>query len=198
MSSRKRPATYADIEALPAHLTGEIIDGELVVSSSLRPREAIAKGAVLAAIMVPFHVRSAEWWIFGGPELHLGANVLVPDVAGWRRERLRVDPDTVGITIAPDWACEVLSPATAGIDRRKKLLAYVRAGVGHVWLVDAVLQTLEVYRRIDRHWLLVDTIGEGDRVRVEPFEAVELDLTTWWLPPTDVAEPAPTSPAIDR
>jgi Uma2 family endonuclease len=195
MSSPKRPATYADIEALPRHLTGEIIDDELIVSPRPRPRHAVAEGAILAALIGPFQHRKGGpggWWILIEPELHLGKNVLVPDIGGWRRERLPALPEGVGITVAPDWACEVLSPTTARTDRRKKLRVYARNGVSHMWLVDPVLQTLEVYRRVDHHWLLVETFGEADRVRVEPFAAIELDLSTWWLPPTAVAEPGPT------
>jgi Uma2 family endonuclease len=195
MAPIKRPATYADIEALPEGLNGEIIDGELIVSPRPRPRHGETEGAIFADLLGPFHRGKGGpggWWISIEPELHLDPHVLIPDIAGWRRERLPVLPETVGIAVAPDWLCEVLSPTTARIDRRKKLRIYGEQGVPHVWLVDPLLRTLEVYRRRESAWILVDTCGDDDRVRIEPFEAIELDLAGWWLPPpaTGAAEEA--------
>ncbi len=197
MAPERRPATYADIEALPEHLTGEIIDGELIVSPRPRPRHAVAEGGIHADLVGPFQRGRGGpggWWILIEPELHLERQVLVPDIAGWRRERLEVIPETVGIRVAPDWLCEVLSPTTAKIDRRKKLRIYAEQGVEHVWLVDPVERLLEVYRRQGRSWLLVTTFADDDRARIEPFEAVELDLSPWWPPAPSgaAAEPAPT------
>jgi Uma2 family endonuclease len=192
MSSTRSPATYADIEALPERFIGEILDDELIVSSRLPLRQSVARGSLIADLVRAFQRGRREpdaWWILPGPELHLAKNVLVPDVAGWQRRRLPVLPDAVGIPLAPDWLCEVLSPTTERIDRRKKLRVYARSAVGHVWLVDAVLRTLEVYRRVEEHWLLVDVFGDDDRVRIEPFEAIELDLSLWWYTP----DPAPRS-----
>lgn len=118
------------------------------------------------------------------PELHLGRSVLVPDLAGWRRERLPALPREAFFTLAPDWACEVLSPATARIDRLKKLAIYAHEGVAHAWLVDPSLETLEVFRRQGEAWLLVLTAGGDDVVRAEPFDAIELSLTGLWIRPS--------------
>jgi Uma2 family endonuclease len=122
-------------------------------------------------------------WIVDEPELHLGRNVLVPDLAGWRRERLPALPREAFFTLAPDWVCEVLSPATARIDRTKKLAIYAREGVEHAWLVDPALESLEVFRRQGEAWLLVLTAGGDEVVRAEPFDAIELELTGLWIRP---------------
>src|SRR5207249_2269272 len=90
--------------------------------------------------------RPGGWWILFEPELHLGENVLVPDHAGWRRERMPLLPDVAAFTLAPDWVCEVISPSTAHIDRGRKLRAYAREQVAHLWFVDPLARTIEVYR----------------------------------------------------
>ncbi|CAM3259671.1 Putative restriction endonuclease domain-containing protein [Corallococcus soli] len=114
------------------------------------------------------------------PELHLGPDVLVPDIAGWRRERTPKLPNVVGIKMAPDWLCEVLSPSTARLDRVRKLPAYAREGVKHVWLVDPLQRTLEVFRLEGPHYLLLATHEEEAVVQAEPFEALALELRVLW------------------
>jgi Uma2 family endonuclease len=126
------------------------------------------------------------WVIFDEPELWLGPapDKLVPDLAGWRRERM---PDAVGddstppyFDLAPDWVCEVVSLSTERIDRGKKMRIYAREGVKNLWLINPLAKTLEVYRLREKNWLLIDT-HEGDAaVRAEPFEAIELALGDLW------------------
>ena len=108
-------------------------------------------------------------------------DVVVPDIAGWRRERMPTIPSVAYFTLAPDWLCEVLSPSTKAIDRRKKLPIYAREGVGHVWLVDPLLQTLEVLRLESERWSLVAAHEADAKVRAEPFDAIELALRALWL-----------------
>ena len=115
--------------------------------------------------------------ILDEPELHLGEDVVVPDLAGWRRSRMPEVPDTVGFTLAPDWVCEVLSPSTARVDRTKKLEIYAREGVTHVWFVEPRLLTLEILRLEAGRWMIVGVHAENARLRAEPFEAIELDLS---------------------
>ncbi len=185
MAPAKKPATYADIEALPEHLTGEIIDGELFVSPRPAAHHVRAEGEIHADLRDPFdrgRGGPGGWLLLIEVELHLGANVLVPDIAGWRRERLGAVPDTAAVTIAPDWLCEVLSPSTAKLDRGKKLTAYGRHGIEWVWLVDPILRSVEVYRRIDGHWVFGGMFTDDARVRIPPFHAVELDMAGWWPP----------------
>jgi Uma2 family endonuclease len=183
----KRRPTYADIEALPDGLNGEIIGGELVVSPRPAPRHLNAASALGTLINGPFGLGingPGGWWILDEPELHLGIDedydVLIPDLAGWRRERMPDLPETAYFSAVADWICEILSPRTAAIDRSEKLPFYGRAGVKHVWLIDAGLHTLEVYRLEGEAWRVVSTI-RGERIlRVEPFEDVELELKHLW------------------
>jgi Uma2 family endonuclease len=179
----RRPATYADLEALPEHLVGELIDGVLYTSS--RPAFPHAQAASVLGMELggPFHRGRGGpggWRIIYEPGLRLGEDVLVPDLAGWRRERLPQPPRKGPLTVAPDWVCEVLSPSTEAHDRAMKLPLYAQAGVRHVWLVDPGVQTLEVFRlEGSRYTLLATHVGDA-RVRAEPFEALELELGALW------------------
>jgi Uma2 family endonuclease len=182
----KPEPTYEDLLALPDGVVGQLVEGELHAT----PRPAIDHQRASSILGVrlgdPFDLGGGGpggWWIVDEPELHLGRNVLVPDLAGWRRERLPALPREAFFSLAPDWVCEVLSPATARLDRLKKLSIYAREGVGHAWLVDPGLETLEVYRRQGEAWLLVLTAGGDDVVRAEPFDAIELTLTGLWIRP---------------
>jgi Uma2 family endonuclease len=181
-SPPKRRATYADLEKVPDRFVAEIIHGKLYTTPRPAPRHSQAETGLATLLQGPFQFSlggPGGWRLLIEPELHLlgGDEVLVPDLAGWRLERMPVLPDTAWIETVPDWLCEVLSPSTAGLDRSEKLPIYAESGVGHTWLVDPILQTLEVLRRAEGAWHLVTTFrGEG-RVRAEPFEAVELDLS---------------------
>ena len=121
------------------------------------------------------------WWILAEPELHLGPDVLVPDLAGWRRARMPHVPETAYFPLAPDWVCEILSPSTASLDRAKKLAIYAREGVGHAWLMDPIARTLEVLRLEGGRWSILVTHAGDDMVRVEPFEAIEFGLGEFWV-----------------
>lgn len=179
----RRPATYEDLLALPDHVVGEIIDGELFVSPRPAPRHAVAATGIGSEIWGPYQGGRGGpggWWILFEPELHLGRDVVVPDIAGWRRARLPRMPEEAYFTIAPDWLCEVLSPKTARIDRLKKLRVYAREQVGHVWLLDPIQRTLEVLRLDGPRWTIVTVHGGAEIVRAEPFDALELDLSRLW------------------
>jgi Uma2 family endonuclease len=181
--SSKSRATYADLLEVPEHLVAEIVDGELHTSPRPALRHSNATSVLGTQLGGPFHIGRGGpggWWILDEPELHFGDDVLVPDLAGWRRERLPRLPDAPAISLAPDWVCEALSPSTRRLDRGKKLSVYARERVGHAWLMDADARTLEVYRRSPEGWLLVAT-HEGDAgVQAEPFEAVEIALALLW------------------
>jgi Uma2 family endonuclease len=180
----KRRATYEDVLNAPEHMVAEIIDGEL----HLQPRPAKPHAAAATALgeeLGPPFKRGrggpGGWIILYEPELHLGSDVLVPDLAGWRRERMPViTTDEPYFSLAPDWACEVSSPSTARKDRAKKLPIYARERVSHVWLVEPVQHTLEVLRLHEGRWTIV-AVHEGEaKVRAEPFDAIELDLAILW------------------
>lgn len=179
----KKAATYEDLFSLPEHVVGEIVGGELHVSPRPAARHALASSTLGGALHGPFH-RGHDgpggWILLDEPELHLGGDILVPDLAGWRRERMPVLPDAAYFTLAPDWVCEVLSPSTASFDRKDKLPIYAREKVVHAWLVDPLLKLLEVYKLLDGRWTLLSTHANADRVRAEPFEAVELELGSLW------------------
>ena len=187
-----RPATYADIEALPEHVVGEILAGELVVSPRPAMPHAATASSVNFDVMGPFQRgRSGPGgWLFAiEPELHFGRDVIVPDLAGWRRERLPAMPNAPFTTLAPDWVCEIASPSTARHDRTVKPRIYARAEVAYMWIIDPLARTLEVFTRDGDHWSFIAAHAADEKVRAVPFDAVELDLAGWWL--TD--EPAPES-----
>ena len=179
-------ATYEDLLAVPPHLVAELIHGSLVTS----PRPAAAHAFVASGLGMdlgnPFQRGRGGpggWWILDEPELHLGPDVLVPDLAGWRRERMPQVLDVPYFELAPDWLCEVLSPSTEARDRTDKLGIYGAAGVGWAWLVNPVLQTLEVLENHGGSWMLRSSSRGEATVRAQPFEAVELTLRDLWLPP---------------
>lgn len=180
----KRNATYEDIVALPENLVGEILYGQLHTHPRPAPKHARAYSALGGSLGGAFDWGSGGpggWWILDEPELHLGGDIIVPDLAGWRRERMPELPQTAWFELAPDWACEILSPSTARIDRALKMPIYAREGIPHLWLVDPDARTLEVYRlQEDGHWLLLQTLKEDDAVRQPPFEAVSFSLGVLW------------------
>src|SRR5207249_9675229 len=182
----RRPATYDDLLSVPDHLVAEILDGDLHASPRPSVAHTIATTSLSAFVVGPFdHGRGGPggWWILGEPELHLGDDVVVPDLAGWRRERMPVLPDVVGFTLAPDWVCEVISPSTAHIDRGRKLRVYAREQVTHLWFVDPLARTIEVYRLEGERWVVAGTYEGARMLRLEPFAAVELDVSRWWREP---------------
>ena len=190
----KRQACYEDLRALPENMVGEILGGELHATPRPAPRHARAYSSITGTLWGPFdHGRGGPggWWIIDEPELHLGGDVIVPDIAGWRRSGMPTLPETAWFERAPDWVCEILSPSTANTDRAVKMPIYAREGVEHLWLVDPDARTLEAYhRQTDGHWLLLVTLKDDDGVRQPPFDAIEFPLSDLWADPP--AEPEDT------
>jgi len=183
MGGGQRKATYADLEAVPPHQVAELVDGELYVSPRPAFPHAQAATRLHGELHAPFERGQSGpggWRLLFEPELHLGEDVLIPDLAGWRRERMPRTPRTAAVTLAPDWLCEVLSPSTRGVDRKAKLPVYAREGVRHMWLVDPEACTLEVLRLEGAHYLPLATHVGPARVRAEPFETLELELAFLW------------------
>lgn len=183
-----RHPTYADIEALPDHLRGEILAGELVVSPRPAPGHAHVASVLGALLLPPFQLGRGGpggWVLLHEPELALDVDsdfpVVVPDLAGWTKARMPRRPEGAQFTLAPDWVCEVLSPSTTRNDRIWKLPFYGRAGVSHAWIADPAARTVEVFVLEAGAWVLRHTTSEDTLAALPPFEAVELPLSElWW------------------
>ena len=179
-------ALYARYAALPEGTKAEIVGGEIRVLPRPRPRHVRSASVLGARLLRSFGWDSDDgpggWVILDEPELRLEDEIRAPDLAGWRLERY-VEPEDNPITLVPDWICEVLSPTTARSDRSEKMPLFARCGVGHLWIVDPAMKTLEVYRREDAVWVVVSSHGEGDEVAPEPFDAVPFDLGALWRVP---------------
>jgi Uma2 family endonuclease len=182
-----REAVYEDLYSIPENMTGEIIDGELVVTPRPARRHVHSSSALGMEVVGPYqHGRGGGpggWIIYDEPEIHFGVrDVIVPDLAGWRKERLTTPPEEHRFTVVPDWVCEVLSPTTAKNDRIRKMRIFARHGVPYTWLVDPALMTLEVFKLESGRWFLLNAYEGDEKVRAEPFEEVEIDLSLLWLP----------------
>ena len=176
-------ATYEDLLQAPDHLIAEILSGELYTHPRPAPKHALSASAIGGKLFDPFGTGSGGpggWWILDEPELHLHSDIMVPDLAGWRRERMPELPETAWFERVPDWVCEVLSPSTAQTDRALKMPKYAHYGVAHFWLIDPEVRTLEVYDLKDSRWTLQVTLKNDDRVRVAPFDAIEFSLRDLW------------------
>jgi Uma2 family endonuclease len=178
-----RLATYADIEALPPNMVGEILHGVLYANPRPAIPHALASSTLGGQLEPPFKRGKGGpggWVLLDEPELHLGHDVVVPDQGGWRRERMVEVPNSAFVTLAPDWVCEILSKSTAAMDRGEKLPIYAREKVSHAWLIDPIVKTLEVFRLDGESYRLVGTWHDDALVRAEPFDAIELELGALW------------------
>jgi len=183
MSTARKRATYEDVLSAPADKVAELVDGELHVSPRPATLHANAATTLGAELLLPFgkgRGGPGGWLFLDEPELHLGAHVLVSDLAAWRRERMPELPDAPFIGTAPDWLCEVLSPSTEALDRGGKLPIYARQGVAYAWLVNPNTRVLEVFRLDGSTYRLIATHRDAELVRAEPFEAHELELALLW------------------
>ena len=176
-------ATYQDVLDAPAHLVAEIVNGTLHTHPRPAMPHARAASALGGKIGGPFDYDAGGpggWWIVDEPELHLGEEIVVPDLAGWRRERMPQYPDTAYATLAPDWVCDVLSASTRKVDLLQKRPLYAREGVGHLWLVEPTDRTLEAFELREGHWVLIATAMDEDPVSIRPFEATTFNLGDLW------------------
>ena len=182
----KRPArraTYQDVLDAPAHMVAEVVDGSLHTHPRPAMPHALASSSLGGELSSPFQKGRGGpggWWIVFEPELHLGDDIVVPDLAGWRRDRMPDFPDTAFVTLAPDWVCEVLSPSTRDLDRHGKRPVYAREGVGHLWFIDPTARDLEAFELRDGEWVLIATARNDDPVSIPPFEAITFPLDALW------------------
>ena len=179
----RQRATLADLLALDEDRRfHEIIGGELVPKASPSGEHGGAQAALTGSLFGPFNRRGGGpfpggWWFETEVEIELETHeVYRPDVAGWRRDRVPERPSGYPVRIRPDWVCEILSPSNARDDQVTKFDGYQRGGVGHYWIVDPVLETLRVHRWTSEGYLVVSNAQRGQRVRAEPFEAIELQV----------------------
>ena len=177
--STARRASYQDVLDAPAHRVAEIVDGTLYTHPRPAMPHALASSALQSDLSNTFQFGRGGpggWWIIFEPELHLGEDILVPDLAGWRRERMPDYPDTAYVSLPPDWVCEVLSASTRRLDLQEKRPVYAREGVGHLWLVDPADRTLEAFELHDGQWLLIASAKDDDPVSIRPFDAITFSL----------------------
>ena len=182
-ATAERPATYRDVLDAPPHMVAEVLAGTLHTHPRPASRHARAGSVLGMEVGNPFdrgRGGPGGWWIVFGPELHLGADIVVPDLAGWRRGTMPDYPDVAYFGTAPDWACEVLSPSTRRIDRNEKRAIYAREGVSHLWFVDPDARTLEAFELRGGRWVLLATLADGAPVSQPPFGAIGFPLDTLW------------------
>ncbi len=181
----KTRANYEDLFDLPENMTGEIINGELIVAPRPSRKHTVATSRLGGEIIPAYDFGRGGgpggWVIIVEPEIALGEDILVPDLAGWKRARFPIEEPHNWISVVPDWVCEVLSPATAQIDRTMKMPLYARHQVSHAWLIDPILKTLEVFQFELERWLVLGVYAKSAKVRAEPFSEIELDLGLLWL-----------------
>ncbi len=177
--------TYQDVLDAPPHMVAEIVGGKLYTHPRPAPRHAVAKTRLGNRLGTPFDFGDGGpggWWIIFEPEHHLGENILVPDIAGWRRKRMPEIPITAYFEVVPDWVCEVLSPSTRKLDLGRKRGVYAREGIGYLWLVDPNVQSLEAFKLHGTEWVLIDQLFDGAPVSLPPFEAISFNLGDLWPP----------------
>lgn len=180
-------ATYEDLRRVPPEKVAELVEGELIVTPRPATPHALAASRLGGELIGAFDRLPGGgggpggWFILHEPELHFGEDVLVPDVAGWRRERMPRLPNAPFLTLAPDWLCEVTSPSTRAFDRVRKMPIYAREKVGHVWLLDPIDRFLEIFRLEGQRFVLASSHGGATNIRAEPFQDLEIDLGRFWL-----------------
>ena len=178
-----RRTTYQDVLDAPAHRVAEIVDGTLYTHPRPAMPHALASSYLGDELVSPFgkgRGGPGGWWIIDELELHLGEDILVPDLTGWRRERMPEYPETAYVTLAPDWVCEVLSASTRRLDLHGKRPIYAREGVPYLWLVDPGDRTLEAFELHDGQWLLIASAKDDEPISIRPFDAITFSLGDLW------------------
>ena len=184
-----RPVSYQDVLDAPEHKTAEIINGVFYLQAEAAPPHRSVVDGLIEALRPPFQRGRGGpggWWIVGEPELYFGDRdyrTLVPDLAGWRRDRVPTLPQRwADLDTRPDWICEIVSPSTARIDRIEKVPIYAEAGVSALWIIDPLARTLEIFELREGRWTLMGVHAGEDSVQAVPFDTLTLALDDLWLP----------------
>ena len=184
---KSAPATYQDVLDAPPNMVAEVVYGSLYTHPRPAPPHAWASSGLGFTLGAPFSYGRGGpggWWIVDEPELHLGEDIVVPDLAGWRRESMPDFPETAYFTQAPNWACEVLSASTRSLDRGAKQAIYAREGVAHLWFVDPDARTLEAFELRNGRWVLIEELSGNAPVSLPPFDAIKFSLSDLWVKPS--------------
>ncbi len=180
----KKTATYDDLHNIPENSVGQLIDGELFVTPRPSRKHIYTASTLDMRIGTPFQFGEGGpggWVILVEPEIALGDNILVPDLAGWKKEHFPVSEETNWISVVPAWVCEILSPGTIRTDKARKMPLYAQHGISHLWIIDPIARTLDVFQLESGRWIVMGTFLEDDKVRAEPFHEIEIDLGNLWL-----------------
>lgn len=181
----RKKATYEDLYSIPQDMTGEIIEGNLIATPRPSRKHGFCATALGAAVTAPYQYGQGGgpggWVFIIEPEIGFGEDILVPDLAGWKKERFPFREESNWISVVPNWICEILSPTTFRNDKVKKMPLYARNGVEHIWLVDPVATTIDAFRLESGRWSLLGSYAESDKVRIEPFHEIEINLGNLWI-----------------
>ncbi|MBF0224218.1 MAG: Uma2 family endonuclease [Desulfobacterales bacterium] len=185
LQALNKNATYNDLYKIPENMIGQIINGELIIMPRPSPRH-IKVSSSIGVFISSFYEFGwnggpGNWIILDEPEIKLGENIFVPDIAGWKKERLSKFPKTNYISLSPDWICEVLSPSTEKTDRAKKMPIYAQFGVPYLWIINPIEKTLEIFKLSGKQWIVLAIYAEDDKFRDEPFQEIEIDLQNLWI-----------------
>lgn len=193
MSVASKLKTHAELcleaASLPEPLVGEVIDGVLYTMARPSPAHSSVETALTSQLRFggggggP----AVGWYIAAEVEVRFpNDETCVPDVSGWRSSKISGHRNDNPIRVTPDWACEILSDSTRKKDLGPKRDMYARQGVTHLWIVEPEAHVLEVYSLgAARRWELVGTWVEDSVVSAAPFEALKLQLSSWWLKEAD-------------
>jgi Uma2 family endonuclease len=181
----KKRVVYESLFDIPDNMTGEIINGELIATPRPSRKHSVVISRLGFELGPPYDFGRGGgpggWVIVDEPETSFGENILVPDMAGWKKERFPVEEPHNWISVAPDWVCEILSPTTAQVDRAEKMPIYAQHHVLHAWLIDPIVKTLEIFRLESGRWVVLGVYAKSAKVHAEPFPEIELDLGLLWL-----------------
>lgn len=180
----RRLATFGDLLALPDDARAEVIAGAIVTTPPPLPEHGRAQRSLGAFIGKPFDDDDGRggpggWWILSEVDVELAEHQVVrPDLAGWRRQRLAQPWGQRPILTAPDWVCEIVSPANPANDRVAKRRLHAAHGIEFYWILDPGARTLEALRLDGAlgEWREIGAYDDAAIARTAPFEAIELEV----------------------